>query len=189
MHYYVKLRNDPGIKGERGDPGEKGISGSDGVCEINTSCDAIQNCRGLIKKRLMEKMPEYKAVIEKRDTELQTLNENDKNIINQVYKLAKNKKKILVLLDSKHTEKHVLKELDAYSKLVKKGSYIVVFDTIIEDTNSKKAIENRPWGVGNNPKTAVWKFLKKNNRFKIDKFIEKKILLTSCPDGYLKCIK
>ncbi len=54
-----------------------------------------------------------------------------KNIINQVYKLAKNKKKILVMLDSKHTEKHVLKELDAYSKLVKKGSYIVVFDTII----------------------------------------------------------
>ena len=112
-----------------------------------------------------------------------------KNIINQVYKLAKNKKKILIFLDSKHTEKHVLKELESYSKLVKKGSYIVVFDTIIEDTSSKKAIENRPWGIGNNPKTAVWKFLKKNNRFKIDKFIEKKILLTSCPDGYLKCIK
>lgn len=84
MYYYVKLRNDPGIKGERGDPGEKGIPGSDGVCEINTSCNAVQNCRALIKKRLMEKMPEYKAVIDKRDIELQTLNENDKNIINQV---------------------------------------------------------------------------------------------------------
>jgi cephalosporin hydroxylase len=113
----------------------------------------------------------------------------DKSIINKVHKLAKNKKKILVLLDSKHTEKHVLKELKAYSKLVTKGSYIVVFDTIIEDTDSKKASENRPWGIGNNPKTAVWKFLEKNKRFKIDKFIERKLLITSCPDGYLKCIK
>jgi len=111
-----------------------------------------------------------------------------KSIINKVHKLAKNKKKVLVFLDSKHTEKHVLKELEGYSKLVKKGNYIVVFDTIIEDTSSKKASENRPWGTGNNPKTAVWKFLKKNNRFKIDKLIEKKLLITSCPDGYLKCI-
>ena len=113
----------------------------------------------------------------------------DKTVISKVNKIAKNKKNILVILDSNHTHEHVLAELNAYSKLVKKGSYIVVFDTIIEDTSSKKAIENRPWGIGNNPKTAVWKFLKKNNRFKIDKFIEKKILLTSCPDGYLKCIK
>ena len=36
MYYYVKLRNEPGIKGERGDPGEKGQVGSNGVCEINT---------------------------------------------------------------------------------------------------------------------------------------------------------
>jgi cephalosporin hydroxylase len=49
--------------------------------------------------------------------------------------------------------------------------------------------ENRPWNRGNNPKTAVSKFLKKNKRFKIDKEIQNKLLITSCPDGYLKCIK
>tara|TARA_B110000881_G_C18582359_1_gene522565 strand:+ start:873 stop:1556 length:684 start_codon:yes stop_codon:yes gene_type:complete len=134
-------------------------------------------------KKLIEKHPMFKRIKMIEGSSV------DKSIINKIHKLAKNKKKILVLLDSKHTEKHVLKELKAYSKVVTKGSYIVVFDTIIEDTDSKKASENRPWGIGNNPKTAVWKFLEKNKRFKIDKFIERKLLITSCPDGYLKCIK
>lgn len=111
-----------------------------------------------------------------------------KNIINQVYKLAKNKKKILIFLDSKHTEKHVLKELEFYSPLVTKGGYVVVFDTIIEDL-PEKFVQNRDWGKNNNPKSAVNKFLKKNNKFKIDKNLEKKLLVTAAKDGYLKCIK
>ncbi|MBS3926366.1 MAG: cephalosporin hydroxylase family protein [Nitrosarchaeum sp.] len=111
-----------------------------------------------------------------------------KKTIKQVYKIAENKKKILVLLDSKHTENHVLKELLAYSPLVQKGGYIVVFDTMIEEM-PKNYFKNRPWDKGNNPKTAVRKFLKSDKRFKIDKAIEKKLLITSCPDGFLKCIK
>lgn len=112
-----------------------------------------------------------------------------KKISNKIKKIVEEKSKILVFLDSKHTEEHVLKELEMFSKFVKKGCYIVVFDTIIEDTKSKKASINRPWGKGNNPKTAVRKFLDKNNRFKIDKTIQDKLLITSCPDGFLKCIK
>jgi len=84
IHYYVKLRNDPGIKGERGDSGEKGQSGSNGVCEINTSCDAIQDCRGLIEDRLMEKMPEFRAVRQKRDKDVETLDARDNSILRQV---------------------------------------------------------------------------------------------------------
>ena len=112
-----------------------------------------------------------------------------KKIFNRIRKIAEEKSKILVFLDSKHTEEHVLKELEIFSKFVKKGCYIVVFDTIIEDTKSEKASINRPWGKGNNPKTAVKKFLEKNKRFKIDKTIEDRLLITSCPDGFLKCIK
>ena len=47
---------------------------------------------------------------------------------------------------------------------------------------------DRPWGKGNNPKTAVWKFLHNSNRFVVDEEIENKILITVAPDGYLKCV-
>lgn len=112
----------------------------------------------------------------------------DKNIIKKVEQFAKKKKKILVILDSNHTHNHVLRELNVYSPLVSKGSYLIVFDTIIESM-SEEYTKNRPWGVGNNPKTAVEEFLKKNDRFKIDKKIERALMLTVAPGGYLKCIK
>ena len=84
MYYYVKLRNEPGIKGERGDPGEKGQVGSNGVCEINTGCGAIQNCRDLIEEELLELMPEYAAVLKKRDEDKKELNSRDNSILRQV---------------------------------------------------------------------------------------------------------
>jgi cephalosporin hydroxylase len=112
----------------------------------------------------------------------------DKKIINHIVKLSAEKKKILVLLDSFHTHSHVLKELKAYSPLVKKGSYIVVFDTVIEDM-PKNSFPKRTWDKGNNPKTAVNEFLKKNKKFKIDVNIERKLMITSSPSGFLKCIK
>jgi cephalosporin hydroxylase len=48
---------------------------------------------------------------------------------------------------------------------------------------------DRPWGKGDNPKTAVWEFLKTNKRFEIDKNMEAKLLITVAPDGYLKCVE
>jgi len=112
----------------------------------------------------------------------------DKCIARQVWDFAKEKKKVLVVLDSNHTHEHVLKELKLYSPLVAKDSYLIVFDTIIEDMPEDSFLD-RPWGKGNNPKTAVWEFLKINDRFKVDKAIENKLLITVAPDGYLKCIK
>ncbi len=112
----------------------------------------------------------------------------NKKIIAKVQKIAEEKKKVLVLLDSNHTHKHVLEELKAYSPFVKKGGYIIVYDTMVEDM-PKDSFPNRPWNKGNNPKTAVHEFLKNNKRFKIDKKIEEKLLITSAPDGYLKCMK
>jgi len=115
----------------------------------------------------------------------------DKKIINKVYALAKNKKQILVILDSNHTHEHVLKELEMYSPLVKKGSYLIAFDTVIDDISNSKKLSNqkRPWGKGNNPKTAVKQFLKNNPRFIIDTNIENKLMITVAPSGFLKCIK
>ena len=112
----------------------------------------------------------------------------DEEIAKQVYDFAKNKKQVLVLLDSMHTHDHVLKELQLYSPLVTKDSYLVVFDTIIEDMPDD-FFPDRPWDKGNNPKTAVWEFLKNNDHFGIDKQMENKLLITVAPDGYLKCVK
>jgi cephalosporin hydroxylase len=112
----------------------------------------------------------------------------DQPIVQQVYDFAKGKELILVVLDSNHTHEHVLKELQLCSPLVTKGSYLVVFDTVIEDM-PEGSFPGRPWGKGNNPKTAVREFLKVNNRFEIDKEIENKLLITVAPDGYLKCVK
>ena len=112
----------------------------------------------------------------------------DPKIIKKVFSAVKHKKKIMVFLDSNHTHEHVLKELEAYSSLVKKGSYIIVFDTMVEDM-PKNSFPNRPWNKKNNPKTAVREFLKKNKRFKVNESFEKKMLITSSPEGFLKCIQ
>jgi cephalosporin hydroxylase len=112
----------------------------------------------------------------------------DDETTQKVFDFAKNKQRIVVILDSNHTHEHVLKELEIYSQLVTKNSYLIVFDTLVEDMPDSLS-GDRPWGKGNNPKTAVWEFLKNNDRFEIDKKIESKLLITVAPDGYLKCIK
>lgn len=112
----------------------------------------------------------------------------DPKIIDRVKKIAKKYKNILLLLDSNHSHDHVLKELYAYAQLVSKGSYCVVYDTVVEDM-PKNFFPNRSWDVGNNPKTAVKKFLKSTKNFKIDKNIQNKLLITVAPDGYLRKIR
>jgi cephalosporin hydroxylase len=113
----------------------------------------------------------------------------DSEVIQQVYDFAKNKEKILVLLDSNHTHDHVLAELRAYASLVSVDSYCIVYDTVIEDMPADYEWKDRPWGKGNNPKTAVWEFLKENDNFEINKSIQHKLLITVAPDGYLKRVK
>ena len=112
----------------------------------------------------------------------------DNKMIEKVHEFAKRGNKILLCLDSNHTHSHVLAELKAYANLVSIDSYCIVFDTAIEDM-PKDSFPDRPWDKGNNPKTAVWEFLKENDDFVIDKNIENKILITVAPDGYLKRVK
>lgn len=112
----------------------------------------------------------------------------DPDIIQKVIEISCKYNRILVILDSNHTHHHVLSELKAYSPLISVGSYCFVFDTIIEDM-PEDMFNNRPWGRGDNPKTAVWEFLKENDNFVIDKIIQDKLLVTVAPDGYLKRVK
>ena len=96
--------------------------------------------------------------------------------------------RVLVSLDSNHTHEHVLAELNAYADLVSVGSYCIVFDTAIEDLPAG-SFHYRPWDKGNNPKTAVYEWLKIHPEFEIDKEIDNKLLISVAPDGYLKRVK
>jgi cephalosporin hydroxylase len=111
----------------------------------------------------------------------------DPEIIQQVRSHADGVDRVLVSLDSNHTHEHVLAELNAYADLVSVGSYCIVFDTAIEDLPAG-SFPDRPWDVGNNPKTAVHEWLKTHPEFEIDKVIDNKLLISVAPDGYLKRI-
>jgi cephalosporin hydroxylase len=96
--------------------------------------------------------------------------------------------RIMVILDSNHTHEHVLRELNLYAPLVSVGSYCVVFDTVIEDLDGVEFVD-RPWGKGDNPKTAVAEFMRTNSDFIVDYAIDEKLLISAAPGGYLKRVK
>lgn len=111
----------------------------------------------------------------------------DPAVVKQVHEAAAGRR-VLVALDSNHTHDHVLAELRAYSPLVHEGSYLVVFDTLIEDLPASFS-EGRPWGPGDNPKTAVAAFLKESDRFAPDDDLDAKLQISVAPGGYLRCLR
>jgi cephalosporin hydroxylase len=112
----------------------------------------------------------------------------DEEIVSKVAEKVKGKEKVLVILDSNHTHEHVLAEMKMYAGFVSKDSYLLVFDTVVEDLPND-IYDNRSWGVGDNPKTAVFEFLKVNNEFIVDENYDNKLLLSVAPSGFLKKIK
>ena len=106
-------------------------------------------------------------------------------VLEQVREYVADRNRVLVVLDSNHTHEHVLAELNAYADLVSVGSYCIVFDTAIDDL-PPGSFPDRPWDVGDNPKTAVHEWLQTHSEFHIDKDIDKKLLISVAPDGYLK---
>ncbi|MBA2500879.1 MAG: cephalosporin hydroxylase family protein [Chitinophagaceae bacterium] len=113
----------------------------------------------------------------------------DETKVEEIKKLVGDNKKIIVCLDSNHTHDHVMKELELYGPFVSLGSYIVVFDTIVEALPEGYFSQKRPWGISNNPMTAVQQFLKMNDNFIVDEQIDNKLLISVAPEGYLKRIK
>ena len=111
--------------------------------------------------------------------------------------LAKGHERIMVFLDSNHTHQHVLDELELYTPLVSKGCYCIVWDTLIEDM-PENMYPDRPWSPGDNPKTAVWEYMKRLTEegrpaadgealhLEYDRMIENKLAITVSRDGFLK---
>lgn len=122
----------------------------------------------------------------------------DRSVIRQISEIASGKEKVLVFLDSNHSHEHVFLELKAYAPLVTRGSFCVVFDTFVEDMPEDFVVD-RPWGRGNNPKTAVKEYLSFLNedggvvdqngecvQFAADKEIDNKLIVSCNTGGFLK---
>jgi cephalosporin hydroxylase len=160
------------------------------MLELNAACGGPQNAEVLgididiraHNREAIEAHPMFKRISMIQGSSIAP------DIIDQVKAKAVGKQRILVCLDSNHTHDHVLAELEAYAELTTVGSYCVVFDTVVEDT-ADCCPSDRPWGKGNNPKTAVWEYLKTHTEFEIDKHIDYKLLISVAPDGYLKRVR
>lgn len=109
----------------------------------------------------------------------------DEGIVAQVRAAVGDAKRVLVCLDSNHTHDHVLAELQAYAPMVTPGSYCIVFDTVVEDLPDA-FFADRPWSVGDNPKTAVHQWLPEAPEFEIDTAMNHKLMVTVAPDGFLR---
>lgn len=112
----------------------------------------------------------------------------EESTLSQIKSIIGNTREVMVVLDTYHTHEHVLKELRLYSPFIGPGYYLVCCDTHIEYIPEIVKNRPRPWGKGNNPKTALDEFLRENERFQVDSKLEDK-LLTLHPQGYLKCCK
>ena len=111
----------------------------------------------------------------------------DEGVAEQVRSLVGQRSPVVVILDSNHTHEHVAKELALYSPLVQSGSYLLVFDTVVEFMQAD-AFPDRSWGIGDNPYSAVLVFLKTHPRFQNEQEIEDKLQVTVAPGGWLKCV-
>ena len=114
----------------------------------------------------------------------------DEEIVAQIKSQIKPNDVVLVELDSCHTHEHVLRELELYSPLVTKGSYLIVMDTIVNVMEGSPQGE-RPWNKKNNPMTALNEWLKTEqaSRFEVDRSIDDKLLISCAPNGYLRCVR
>jgi cephalosporin hydroxylase len=110
------------------------------------------------------------------------------HVVERVRNSARGRKAVMVMLDSSHSHDHVRRELDLYAPLITAGSYLVVFDTAVEQL-PEDFFPNRPWSRGNSPATAVADFLASTDRFDVDRTMERKLMFTVAPGGYLRCVK
>jgi cephalosporin hydroxylase len=171
---------------------ETGIAHGGSLIYYATLCKAMG--RGRIIGIDIEIRPHNRKAIEEHELfEYITLIEGssiDQRSVEKLKPLIRSDDKVFVILDSNHSKKHVLKELEIYSKLVSVGSYIVVSDGIME--NLVGAPRSQPDWSWNNPKSAAEFFVQKNPDFTIEEpafpfnegNIQKRI--TYWPNAWLK---
>ena len=101
----------------------------------------------------------------------------DPKILDNVEKHVNKAKSVFISHDSSHTGSHIYADLKAYSKFVTNGSYILVQDTKLDRFRQTYSINY-----------YIDKFISENDKFIIDRDVEKMFYLTHHARGYLKRI-
>lgn len=160
------------------------------LLELNAACGGPEHARVVgvdidiraNNRTAIEAHPMYKRITMIEGSSV------DRSVVAQVADAAAGRERVMVCLDSNHTHSHVLAELEAYAPLTSVGSYCVVFDTVIEDLPAG-IFPDRPWGPGDNPRTAVDAYLSSHPEFEIDRRMDNKLLVSVAPGGYLRRVR
>jgi cephalosporin hydroxylase len=94
--------------------------------------------------------------------------------------------RVMVILDSSHTEEHVFQELQAYESMVSLGSYLIVQDTGMAIPRYERWPGKRFSEAGAD--RAVRRFMEDNRRFQTDLWRER-LVLTNNPGGFLRRVR
>ena len=174
---------------------ETGIAHGGSLIYYASICKAMG--RGRVVGVDIEIRPDNRKAVKEHDrSEYITMIEGsstNNEVVNKVNSLINEGETVLVILDSNHSKKHVLAELQAYSPLVGIDSYIVATDGIMEDlVGAPRSDED--WGE-NNPKSAAEEFVKNNGDFKIEEpafpFNESSLneRITYWPSAFIRRVK
>jgi len=128
-------------------------------------------------KKIIESHPLSKRI------QLIEANSVDESTVQRVRKMISKEDKVLVVLDSNHSYKHVVREIELYSSLVSRDSYIIVMDGVQEmlwDVPSGK----KEWRH-DNPLMAIREFLEKHPDWQVDHFYTR-LNVTSNHSGFLR---
>lgn len=97
---------------------------------------------------------------------------------------------VMVILDSDHSKAHVLDELRNYAPLVTQGQYLVVADTLLGRCDPAQVPTKRSKVLlpGDEPLAALNEYLREIARFEPDDVLNGKLVLSSSPGGYVRCV-
>jgi cephalosporin hydroxylase len=101
-------------------------------------------------------------------------------IVEEVKSMINPEARVMVILDSDHSTKHVLDEISSYNPMVTKDCYLIVEDT---NVNGHPVMPLH----GSGPMEAVEQFIRRRRDFVIDQQREK-FFMTFNPKGYLRRI-
>lgn len=106
----------------------------------------------------------------------------DPTILATVRAMIRPTDRVMVVLDSDHSARHVWDELECYAPMVTKGQFLVV-----EDTNINGHPVRMDWMGGPGPMEAVKPWLESHPEFEPDVLAER-MMLTFYPNGWLRRI-
>jgi len=142
-----------------------------------------------IPKKIIKNISIFKIL--KKKKELIKGASTDEKVLKRIKSIVGKSKRVIVHLDSDHSHKNVLRELNLYSKFIRKGSYLICGDTHVDFFKNNPHGVNKNYSKNDNPMTALNFFLRtrEGKKFKQDLSFQNRYFLTLNPYGFLKKIK